>query len=303
MWNDLSMADRARYIQIGVANGITSLDNIRTAYNTYADGGPIYNKKDRKWYNSRGEALTVGHGYYSKAINKYVMYGTDGTVTKYSPIEWAEKKHKDTVTKRKELERQYAIPAKNRVTLTQTGVAPKDRGAQVSQEQVDSILKYANIVGLNNYEALGLAAQESTFNKNTNPINRNVGLFYDTELPNNKWAPILEKDLLDKASPVLMTSDWGYINDNPYISFLNEVNKEKDPIKREEKAKAGRRYMEKQAAKFNVNVPPLQHSFELFKSGKYNTNDKNHTHSVRARGNALKNSPEMVEMVNKSKFR
>lgn len=38
-WNDLSMADRAKYIKLGVKNGITSLDNIRDAYNSYAEGG------------------------------------------------------------------------------------------------------------------------------------------------------------------------------------------------------------------------------------------------------------------------
>ena len=303
MWNDLSMADRAKYIALGVQNGITSLDNIREAYNSYAEGGPLYNKEKKRWYNNKGEALNVGHGYYSKATNKYILYGTDGTVTRYSPAEWAEKKNKDVVTKRKELERQYSIPAKNRITLTQTGTKALDRGTQVSQEQVDSILKYANIVGLDNYEALGLAAQESTFNKNTNPANRNVGLFYDKPQPNNTWLPTWENDLLDRASPVLMTSDWSYINDNPYASFLNEINKESDPIKRDKKAREGRRYMEKQASKFNINISPLQHSFELYKSGNYNKRDPNHTSKVRARGNALKNSPEMVEMVNKSKFK
>lgn len=41
-WNDLSMADRAKYIQLGVQNGITNLSIIRDTYNTYADGGIIH---------------------------------------------------------------------------------------------------------------------------------------------------------------------------------------------------------------------------------------------------------------------
>lgn len=39
-WNDLSMADRARYIQWGVANGLSRMDDIRSIYNSYEDGGP-----------------------------------------------------------------------------------------------------------------------------------------------------------------------------------------------------------------------------------------------------------------------
>lgn len=35
------MADRARYIQLGVQNGIISLDSIREAYNKYEEGGYI----------------------------------------------------------------------------------------------------------------------------------------------------------------------------------------------------------------------------------------------------------------------
>lgn len=41
MWNKLSMNDRAKYIQLGVANGITSLDTIRKVYNKYAEGGEL----------------------------------------------------------------------------------------------------------------------------------------------------------------------------------------------------------------------------------------------------------------------
>lgn len=41
-WNKLSMADRAKYIALGVQNGVISLNTIREAYNKYAMGGHIY---------------------------------------------------------------------------------------------------------------------------------------------------------------------------------------------------------------------------------------------------------------------
>lgn len=45
MWNDLSMAERAKYIQLGVQSGITNLSTIRNIYNSFAEGGHI-NKYD-----------------------------------------------------------------------------------------------------------------------------------------------------------------------------------------------------------------------------------------------------------------
>lgn len=38
-WNKLSMRERAAYIQAGIKSGLTNLDDIHKAYNTYAEGG------------------------------------------------------------------------------------------------------------------------------------------------------------------------------------------------------------------------------------------------------------------------
>lgn len=43
MWNDLSMADKAKLISVAVQNGITNLNDIQTAYNTFAEGGSTVN--------------------------------------------------------------------------------------------------------------------------------------------------------------------------------------------------------------------------------------------------------------------
>ena len=42
-WNDLSMADRAKYIKLGLDNGIINLKVIRDTYNKYNKGGSIKN--------------------------------------------------------------------------------------------------------------------------------------------------------------------------------------------------------------------------------------------------------------------
>lgn len=68
-WNDLSMADRAAYIKLGVENGITDLNTIRNAYNEFAKGGPIKNSKDYK------KALS---DYWHEDVNKYNKYDGGG---------------------------------------------------------------------------------------------------------------------------------------------------------------------------------------------------------------------------------
>lgn len=50
MWNDLSMADRAKYIRLGVESGLSSLNEIHNAYNTFAEGGYIdWIDKVKQW--------------------------------------------------------------------------------------------------------------------------------------------------------------------------------------------------------------------------------------------------------------
>lgn len=44
-WNELSMAERAKYIQLGVINGVTSLSSIKGTYNRLDDGGFLDWKK------------------------------------------------------------------------------------------------------------------------------------------------------------------------------------------------------------------------------------------------------------------
>uniref|UniRef100_A0AAU8MIL9 Uncharacterized protein n=1 Tax=Geladintestivirus 2 TaxID=3233134 RepID=A0AAU8MIL9_9CAUD len=45
------------------------------------NNGPKYNKKDKSWYNSKGEKLSR-LGYYNKKANIVTHYNSDGTVTK-----------------------------------------------------------------------------------------------------------------------------------------------------------------------------------------------------------------------------
>lgn len=45
-WNDLTLSDKARMMELAVKSGITNLDDIQEVYNTFASGGPKEQKKD-----------------------------------------------------------------------------------------------------------------------------------------------------------------------------------------------------------------------------------------------------------------
>ena len=75
MWNKLSMKDRAEYIKLSVANGITSLDEIKNVYNKYAEGGDLdeggYTKESinerkaiHKRYDPAGGLGIISQGVY-----------------------------------------------------------------------------------------------------------------------------------------------------------------------------------------------------------------------------------------------
>lgn len=73
MWNDLSMKDRARYIQMGISNGITDLSIIRDTYNRYAEGGIVHRydgtTEETQQMNRSGYSLPKQH--YQQTNNAY----------------------------------------------------------------------------------------------------------------------------------------------------------------------------------------------------------------------------------------
>lgn len=60
-WNDLSMAERARIIALGVQSGITNLNDIRNIYNSFAEGGQYSaGKMVNTLYESAAEVESLG---------------------------------------------------------------------------------------------------------------------------------------------------------------------------------------------------------------------------------------------------
>lgn len=98
------MADRTKYIALGVRNGVTSLDDIRDTYNSYAEGGYLdWINKVRKWrpgisedidaeepkrYNKFGEGGPSKNEYVPSTLAGWVtqLFTGDNTKAAYADI-------------------------------------------------------------------------------------------------------------------------------------------------------------------------------------------------------------------------
>lgn len=87
-WNDLTMSERASFIKLGVENGYTNLNSIKTLYNKFQDGGEINSKKEKgwltDWISEREDVLNKNFGNNNgSALNTIV--GNINSVKEYVP--------------------------------------------------------------------------------------------------------------------------------------------------------------------------------------------------------------------------
>ena len=61
-WDKLSMRDKAAMIKVAVESGVYNLDDIRGAYNEYAEGGDTNNQDDVSWWGKLGLSIADGIG-------------------------------------------------------------------------------------------------------------------------------------------------------------------------------------------------------------------------------------------------
>lgn len=253
-----------------------------------------YNKKRKRWIDENGNAMRYGYGRWNENLKKMLQYNSDGTITGYSKREWEDKQERlmrirsqELIGKRKQAERKYFIPFIKEKSITisgsNKGKGIKDKGATISTNMLDSIAKYSRKAGISFRDGLGLVAQESTLG---NAPNRRTGYKFGHSNSNGTWSPV--KTNYNGWSPVLITSDWDYIEGNPYSNHnIDRSGTTPQPYSTIISTL-------KKGENFKIDTPPLLHAFELFKSGDYNPNDKGYTRDVRERGNELiKFSPEI----------
>lgn len=128
---------------------------------------------------------------------------------------------------------------------------------------LDSLAKYASITGISLQEALGLAGQETK--GGANPYGNTNGTKEENRaLLNGNYF-----------------REFGFIPAE-YLVRDFEYNREGHSVDR--------------------NIPPLQHAFQYYKAGKYNSNDKSHSTDVLNTGRIMLNDKDVKNWINSSEY-
>lgn len=299
---------------------------------TYKNGGvkgPTYNKQTRRWYNAQGKMLRVGHGYYSQNSNRFVQYNTDGTVSRFSPLNWRDKEIQGEKHTQSMRVRNKSIALKPAFTIGKGAMySPirvhkvqlknnKNRGYTIDSEDItnDAI----NVVGggeklfgkkfkvqsLNTKFAIpygkGITINGREVSKNLlDSIAYNAGL---NKYPIDKLTyayglPSQESHNGRIASGNIVNKNKSY-NTKEYNNAIANMNVFKNfgvipanVVVRNWSNKNDAATDKKNAYNLSTNLSPLYQSFDLFRRGLYNTGDKNHTNDVKTAGDLIINSPE-----------
>lgn len=264
-WNDLSMADRAKYIKLGVTNGITNLDNIKEVYNIYGGGG--YLNKFLNWigWSSDDKTPTTKTPTITRVRNNdspTAQYSTnlenDRANYQRNAVKISNKIHNSDG---------YYIPYIIEKEIKVPGVG------RVSSNVLDSIAVNAKRAGISLKEGLGLASVETKLGASPNMSVEGFKEGY--RIKNGKDPSKEEVKSFERAS--LNTSfmrNFGGI----YPQFL---------VNDHEWTNRGWEDSPKYKTRLQNIQSPLEHAFTLYKMGLYNTKDKNHTSKVREEGNRL----------------
>ena len=70
-WNDLSLSEKSEMMRVAIENGITTLPEIKEAYNEFAKGGNIYSGKDEPTQKMQKKSATTTSNIHKWGTNEY----------------------------------------------------------------------------------------------------------------------------------------------------------------------------------------------------------------------------------------
>jgi hypothetical protein len=318
MWKDLSAKEKGDIIRMAINNGITDLGSIRNGYNKYAEGGskdswkpwywgtPTYDFPTLKealmqaYYNGREgkNILYKGKAYKVKLNNadleeynrrKQLMVNKNNPATTFnrvrpndSPtaeestrqedaiIDSQRKAYNWAVTRSNRDSKDYYIPYIPEKEIKIPGVG------RVSSNILDSIAVNAERAGIPLIDALGLAAEETKMGAIPNYALDGIKKAFK-----DKHKREMTEEEIKHTERVALNSsvarNFGGIHPQYLINNHEWTNK-------------GWTMKE-----LNNIASPLEHGFTLYKLGKYNTGDPNHTHKVQKEGNRVFSTPIVQE--------
>uniref|UniRef100_A0AAU8MKA4 Uncharacterized protein n=1 Tax=Geladintestivirus 3 TaxID=3233135 RepID=A0AAU8MKA4_9CAUD len=299
--------------------------------------GPTYNKQTRRWYNAQGKMLRIGHGYYSQNSNKFVQYNTDGTISKFSTLDWMFKelrgeKHTQSmrvgnksiglkpaftigkgamyspirihnVQLKNNKNRDYTIDSEDIINdvMNVIGGGGKLFGKKFKVQNLNTkfAIPYGKGITINGREVSKNLLDSIAYNAGLNkyPIDK---LNYAYGLPSQEShnGRIASGNIVNK-SKLYNTKEYNNAIANMNV-FKNFGVIPANVVVRNWSNKNDAGTNKRTSYDLSTNLSPLYQSFDLFRRGLYNTGDKNHTNDVRNAGNLIINSPEFKTYWNTS---
>lgn len=319
-WNKLSMAERAKYIQLGVQNGITSLDDIREAYNKYADGGKV---------KTRAGVHRIGNYVILEGEDFYRRVNSDGTLTKTSyrdvynhtvkPIkenggmglaEFYTEKYRNTQARRRKSAREKQdIQGDEKIKITKG----KSIGVEAPASLIDSMVAH---YPLNNIDTLyigvaGVPSQETDFGKNKNftqdrgealSILNNERFELPAQSYYNGISYAIRQHYRKRGTPKEGLSEENYVK--KYLDLDNmKTNKELSNSVRIslENDLTPKRF--EQFTKQDLYIPNLyDDTWEHIIKGDYNKGDPNYMPKVSRQAELLRSDPNLTNYMKSKKY-
>lgn len=268
------MADRAKYIKLGVKSGITDINVIKDTYNSYADGGFIDTVLG--WF---------GIGNSSSANNTSTTSRFNRVRENDSPTKEYSTKLEDNVAARQKARvinsKKKGINSDN-YYIPYTGEELRIPGVgRVSSNTLDSIAVNAERAGISFEEGLGLAAIETKIGASPN---MSIKGFKESFRKQNKREPSKEEVKAFERASLNASYMRNYGGIHP--QFL--VNDHEWDDRGWEKSKQYKN-------KLHGIKSPLQHAFTMYKMGIYNQGSSTHTKEVKDKGKSIMSTPVMKQ--------
>ena len=285
-WNDLTLSDKARMIQLAVNSGITDLKTIHEVYNTYAEGGPIelpfsYKKLSRDW-KTRIDRLAKEHGVNPTKIERYYNEGRltpligayytlkDSGRQRLNDTRTAEESMKHTTNSNKVMYGNVIKDPKTPSNNPQSGNPNFD--AMVPYISDKEVRVLGNRVSTNLFDSLAVRVPKV---KNASMQDAVGIVFQETGGGSVPWGNTNKTK--DENTALLNGNYWREYGWMPaeYFGRDYRYNLEEHEISR--------------------NTHPFEHMLQYFEAGKYNPGDPNHTSDVRNKGKEVMNTPAFKE--------
>lgn len=153
-WNELSMADKSDAIASAVRNGVTTLEDIRKAWDDYADSGYREDSSYRDNSEDMGNTLDDYDDTYQEETHEYLKGG-------YKPSAAIKNRIANWEGSSMQTNRSFEAEAKDFWNAIPSNVRSK-----LSQQQADALYSYSYNVGAGNFKKRVVPSLERYFNGN-----------------------------------------------------------------------------------------------------------------------------------------